>query len=123
LQDKAAEVGFDWPSLAPVFAKLEEEIRELEEVAMPADPRGETRDESAERRIEEEFGDLLFVVANVARHLTIDPEAALRAANQKFVRRFGHIEARLAERGSSPAGSTLAEMDALWDEAKDRERK
>jgi ATP diphosphatase len=69
-------------------------------------------------RVEEELGDLLFVAANVARHLSIDPEAALRGANAKFVRRFRYIERRLAERGRSPAQSDLAEMDALWDEAK-----
>jgi ATP diphosphatase len=109
LQNKAARVGFDWPSLAPVFAKLKEELAELEaEIAADA-PRA---------KIEEEFGDLLFVVANVARHLKLDPEAALRGANEKFVRRFHHIEARLAEMGRSPAQSTLTEMDALWDEAK-----
>ena len=124
LQDKAAKVGFDWPSLAPVFDKMREEISELAEVATPADPRG-AKDRSPARlaKVEEEFGDLLFVMANVARHLEIDPEAALRAANQKFVRRFHHIETRLAERDSSPAQSTLAEMDALWDEAKRDERK
>ncbi len=83
LQDKAAKVGFDWPDIGPVFAKLREEIAELEEVATPADPRGEARVLSpAERaRIEEELGDMLFVVANVARHLKLDPEAALRGAN------------------------------------------
>ncbi len=80
MQSKAAKVGFDWPSLAPVFEKLEEEIRELEEVALPADPRGHARNASPATRakVEEEFGDLLFVMANVARHLDIDPEAALR---------------------------------------------
>ena len=125
LQNKAAKVGFDWPSLAPVFEKLEEEIRELEEVALPADPRGKARDASPETRakVEEEFGDLLFVMANVARHLDIDPEAALRGANQKFVRRFHYIEAGLAAAGKTPAQSSLAEMDDLWDEAKAKERK
>ena len=118
LQDKAAKVGFDWPDIGPVFAKLREEIAELEEVATPADPRGEARDLSpAERgRIEEELGDMLFVVANVARHLKLDPEAALRGANAKFTRRFRHIEARLAEQGRTPAESTLEEMDRDWDE-------
>lgn len=118
LQDKAAKVGFDWPSLGPVFAKLKEEIAEFEEVATPADPRGAARDLSpAERaRVEEEFGDMLFVVANVARHLKIDPEAALRGANAKFTRRFRHIEKRLAEQGRTPAQSTLEEMDRYWDE-------
>ncbi|MEQ1718734.1 MAG: hypothetical protein ABL907_22570, partial [Hyphomicrobium sp.] len=70
----------------------------------------------------EEFGDLLFVLANVARHLEIDPEACLRGANQKFVRRFGHIETRLAGQGRTPAQSSLEDMDALWDEAKAIER-
>lgn len=125
LQDKAAKVGFDWPTLAPVFDKLREEIGELAEVALPADPRGTDPDRSAETqaKVAEEFGDLLFVMANVARHLKLDPEAALRAANQKFMRRFAHIEQRLAEEGRVPEGSTLAEMDALWDEAKARERR
>ncbi len=123
LQDKAARVGFDWPSLAPVFEKLREELAELEEIALPADPRGgAATSKEARRKIEEEFGDVLFVVANVARHLKIDPEAALRAANQKFLRRFRHIEARLAEAGRTPQESNLAEMDALWDEAKAKER-
>jgi nucleoside triphosphate diphosphatase len=112
LQNKAARVGFDWPSLAPVFAKLHEEIAELE-AAIAAAKDGPDRAE-----IEEEFGDLLFVAANVARHLKLDPEAALRAANEKFIRRFRYIEERLAAQGSSPAQSNLAEMDELWNEAK-----
>lgn len=111
LQNKAAKVGFDWPSLAPVFAKLNEELTELE--AAIAD-----KDNGDPLAVEEEFGDLLFVVANVARHLKLDPEAALRAANEKFIRRFRFIEQRLAEAGRSPEQSSLAEMDALWDEAK-----
>jgi MazG family protein len=112
LQNKAAKVGFDWPSLAPVFAKLNEEIVELEDAIAT------TEDHPDRAAIEEEFGDLLFVVANVARHLKLDPEAALRAANDKFTRRFRYIEGQLAKRGSSPDQSDLAEMDALWDEAK-----
>lgn len=139
LQSKAARVGFDWPSLGPVFDKMREELAELEEVALPADPRGgsdEVRGAAGMSRspardmvpgsdmakIEEEFGDLLFVMANVARHLEIDAETALRKANEKFVRRFQRIEARLAETGRSPAESDLAEMDALWDAAKREER-
>jgi ATP diphosphatase len=112
LQNKAAKVGFDWPSLQPVLAKLKEELAELEaEIAShPAAASSEA--------ISEEFGDLLFVIANVARHLKLDPEAALRGANQKFIRRFGYIEERLAEDKRTPAQSHLAEMDALWDEAK-----
>ncbi len=112
LQSKAARVGFDWPSLAPVFAKMKEELAELEDVVAKGD----------NANIQEEYGDLLFVLANVARHLDIDPEASLRAANQKFVRRFRYIEDRLAQRGSSPEQSNLDEMDALWNAAKERER-
>ena len=123
LQAKAARVGFDWPSLGPVFAKMREELAELEEIATPADPRGiSAGTEPTDPRIAEELGDLLFVIANVARHLSIDPETALRAANTKFTRRFAHIEARLAEAGKQPADSTLDEMDALWDEAKGLEK-
>ena len=121
LQDKAAKVGFDWPGLIPVFDKVKEELAEFEEVAFsaaPSDSPSSSRPEGADAAIKEEFGDLLFVLANVARHLKIDPEACLRGANQKFIRRFGHIETRLTERGSSPAQSSLEEMDALWDEAK-----
>ncbi|CPR21610.1 Nucleoside triphosphate pyrophosphohydrolase [Candidatus Filomicrobium marinum] len=125
LQSKAAKVGFDWPSLKPVFDKMREELAELEEVALPHDPRGEgeASQEQLPERVREEFGDLLFVMANVARHLNVDPEDALRAANEKFSRRFRYIEQRLAERGKSPSSSDLIEMDALWDEAKDQERK
>jgi ATP diphosphatase len=112
LQGKAAKVGFDWPSLTPVFAKMKEELAELEDVVAKGD----------RAAVEEEYGDLLFVLANVARHLDINPEASLRAANQKFVRRFRYIEDQLAQRGSSAAQSNLDEMDALWNEAKDRER-
>jgi nucleoside triphosphate diphosphatase len=118
LQHKAAKVGFDWPSLAPVFAKAKEEIAELEEAIV----NGRKPDGSASEEVTEEFGDLLFVMANVARHLKIDPEAALRAANGKFVRRFQRIEALLAAHGRTPAQSNLAEMDSLWDQAKAEER-
>jgi ATP diphosphatase len=118
LQHKAAKVGFDWPSLAPVFAKCKEEIAELEE-AIANDRK---LDGSAGEAVTEEFGDLLFVMANVARHLKIDPEAALRAANGKFVRRFQRIEVLLAADGRTPSQSTLAEMDRLWDQAKEEER-
>ena len=115
LQKRAAEVGFDWPSLAPVLDKAEEEIAELKTAI--AEERGEARDSHA-KRVAEEFGDLLFVMANIARHLKVDPEAALRDANAKFVRRFKSIEAALAKIGRKPEDATLEEMDALWDEAK-----
>ena len=106
LQNRAARVGFDWPDAGPVVAKIAEEAAELVEV----------RDDPA--RAFEEFGDLLFVVANLARHLRIDPEAALRAANAKFTRRFEAIEDALRAEGRTPSESSLAEMDALWDAAK-----
>ena len=129
LQDKAARVGFDWPSLGPVLDKLAEEIAELKEVITAASTNPMASGDAARApafpdtkitgsRAEEELGDILFVVANVARHLQIDPEAALRRANDKFTRRFQHIEARLAERGKTPAQSTLDEMDAIWNEVR-----
>lgn len=124
LQDKAAKVGFDWPRLAPVFDKLKEELDEFEDVAFsyaPSDTAARRRSEgatSSEAAIKEEFGDILFVMANIARHLKIDPEDCLRAANAKFSRRFGYIEQRLAEQGLSPAQSNLDEMDALWNEVR-----
>lgn len=118
LQRKAAKVGFDWPSLSPVLAKLKEELAELEDAIAKSAAGSET----STRAIDEEFGDLLFVVANLARHLKLDPEASLRAANQKFVRRFRYIEERLAADGRTPSDSDLAEMDALWDDAKAKER-
>lgn len=108
LQDKAARVGFDWPDIKPVFDKIREEAAELEEAVAKKD----------RAEIEGEFGDLLFVMANLARHLKIDPEAALRATNQKFTRRFNYIEAALAAEGRSPVQSDLSEMDRLWNEAK-----
>lgn len=115
LQAKAARVGFDWPSLAPVFDKTREELSELEE----AIAQGKIGEDAA---IAEELGDLMFVMANIARHLKVDPETALRKANEKFVRRFAHIEAALARDGRTPEQSDLAEMDRLWDEAKAHER-
>ncbi len=123
LQDKAAKVGFDWPDLLPVFDKLKEEIAEFEDVAF-ASAAGAANSQAAKNSasVKEEFGDILFVMANIARHLKIDPEAALRGANQKFIRRFTYIEKCLAERGTNPAQSTLAEMDALWDAAKNLEK-
>jgi MazG family protein len=119
LQKRAAEVGFDWPNLAPVFAKAEEEIAELK--AAIAERERETEKVHA-KQVAEEFGDLLFVMANIARHLKIDPEAALRDANTKFVRRFKSIETALAKEGRRPQESTLEEMDQLWDEAKAAEK-
>jgi nucleoside triphosphate diphosphatase len=119
LQDKAARVGFDWPSLQPVFDKMREEMAELEaELSRP----NRAVDGRQDAAVQDELGDLLFVMANVARHLKIDPEEALRGANQKFTRRFHHIERRLAEQGGSPQSASLDEMEALWLEAKFHER-
>ncbi len=112
LQEKAGKVGFDWNDARAVLAKLREETEEIEEALAAGDEEG----------VKGEVGDLLFVVANLARHLSVDPEAALRGANAKFERRFAHIETRLAEQGRAPPEASLAEMDALWNEAKQGER-
>jgi MazG family protein len=109
IQEKAARTGFDWPSTDGVIDKIVEESRELAE---------EARNNAPAERLMEEYGDLLFVVANLARHLKIDPEAALRAAFSKFERRFRHIEARLAETGRTAHESSLEEMTVFWDEAR-----
>jgi ATP diphosphatase len=112
LQKRAARVGFDWPSTDEVVAKIAEEAAELVEA----------RDTLSHAEVTEEFGDLLFVMANLARHLDVDPETALRSANAKFSRRFGRIEDWLAEDDRAPADSDLAEMDALWNRAKAEEK-
>ncbi len=106
---RAARVGFDWPDAGAVFAKLDEELNEL---------RHEVDNGGAATRIEDEMGDLLFSVANLARHLGIDPEAAIRGTNAKFERRFQHIETRLRAGGRTPEDASLDEMDSLWNEAK-----
>jgi MazG family protein len=112
LQKKAAKVGFDWGAVEPVLAKIEEEMAEIRhEIANDAPP----------ERLADELGDVLFAVANLARHLKLDPEAALRGTNAKFQRRFGRIEQWLAEDGRAPTDSTLAEMDGLWERAKREE--
>ncbi|WP_299302480.1 nucleoside triphosphate pyrophosphohydrolase [uncultured Litoreibacter sp.] len=112
LQKRAARVGFDWPSTDEVIDKITEEAAELTEA----------RNTLTQKEIEEEFGDLLFVVANLGRHLKVDAEEALRAANTKFTRRFERVEALLDERGKTPSESDLQEMDALWDAAKLEEK-
>ena len=112
LTARAARVGFDWPSTREVLDKLREELAELE-VEIDAGDQAKAR---------EELGDLLFVCANLARKLDVEPEDALRAANAKFARRFASIEAALAKTGRTPDQSDLAEMDGLWDEAKRVER-
>ncbi|MDM7930880.1 nucleoside triphosphate pyrophosphohydrolase [Tabrizicola sp.] len=112
LQNRAARVGFDWPSTGEVLDKLVEEAREVVEA----------RDTLTHDALTEEIGDLLFVMANLSRHLKVDAEAALRGANAKFARRFARIEDWLAEQGKTPSDSDLAEMDALWNRAKAEEK-
>lgn len=109
LQNRAARVGFDWPDREQVYSKLAEELQEVRDASTP--------DEQAE-----EIGDLLFVVANLARHLSVDAEDALRAANRKFERRFSYIETQMQAQGRTLEHSTLDEMEALWVEAKHKEK-
>ncbi|GAD54886.1 nucleoside triphosphate pyrophosphohydrolase [Limimaricola cinnabarinus] len=112
LQKRAARVGFDWPQTAQVLDKLIEEAHELVEA----------RDTLGEDEIEAEMGDLLFVMANLARHMGVDPEVALRRSNDKFTRRFKYIERELQKRGKRPVESDLDEMDALWNEIRGAEK-
>ncbi|OFX02815.1 MAG: nucleoside triphosphate pyrophosphohydrolase [Alphaproteobacteria bacterium RIFCSPHIGHO2_12_FULL_66_14] len=112
IQKRAARVGFDWKDTAPVIDKIEEELGELR-----AEITAGTVDQA---RLTDELGDVLFAVANLARHCKVDPEAALRATNDKFERRFGYIERQLALQGRKPVDATLGEMEALWQEAKTR---
>lgn len=112
LQKRAARVGFDWPSTDEVIDKIIEESRELVEA----------RDTLSQTEIEEEFGDLLFVIVNLGRHLGIDPEVALRGTNAKFTRRFNAVEDALTRRGKTPNESNLAEMDDLWNKVKSAEK-
>jgi ATP diphosphatase len=112
LTRRAGRVGFDWPDAAAVLDKLEEEVAELRAELPGADP----------ARLADELGDMLFVLANLARKLDLDAEACLRGANRKFERRFGVIEAALAEEGRSPGEASLEEMEDLWQRAKRQER-
>ncbi|MEM8654588.1 MAG: nucleoside triphosphate pyrophosphohydrolase [Pseudomonadota bacterium] len=112
LQKRAARVGFDWPQTAQVLDKLQEEAAELVEA----------RDTMGHDEMVDEMGDLLFVVANLARHLGVEPEEALRRTNAKFTRRFEAVEQALADRGKHPQDSTLEEMDALWNGVKAAEK-
>ena len=111
LTEKAGAVGFDWPDARAVLAKVREELAELEAEL----------DSGTPARVEAELGDLLFAVANLGRWVKVHPEEALRGTLRRFESRFHHIEARLREKGKSPRESGLAEMDALWNEAKARE--
>jgi MazG family protein len=112
LQNRAARVGFDWPDKRPVLAKIREELAELE-AEIAAD---------AAEKIAEEFGDFLFVIANLARHLKLDPEDCLRAANRKFERRFSLMEAVLKAEGKNLETSNLEVMDSAWNQVKAQEK-
>jgi ATP diphosphatase len=113
LGKRAAQVGFEWPDVNGALAKVEEEVRELKAEVV----------EGADRAaIAAELGDVLFCIVNVCRYLDVDPEAALRATNAKFERRFGYVETRLREQGRTPEQATLEEMDKLWDEGKEQGR-
>lgn len=114
LQRRASQVGFDWSQALPIIAKIKEELEELEEVI--------EQEPEAHERLQEELGDLLFACANLGRHLKLDPEAALRAGNAKFERRFRAIEVRVSELGKQMEALGLAELDALWDEVKREEK-
>lgn len=112
LQKRAAGAGFDWPEIAGVFDKIDEEVDEVKQAVQ----------EGGQGALTEEIGDLLFAVVNASRHLKIDPEAALRAANRKFERRFRGVEEGLQARGLTPAEASLGVMDNLWDEVKKQEK-
>ncbi len=109
LQNLAARIGFDWPGIEPVFAKLEEEIAEL---------RFEVADGAKQERLLDELGDVLFVIANLARHLHIDPEVSLKHANEKFSRRFRQMERHLNENYPQQTSYSLALMDKVWEQVK-----
>lgn len=113
LTRRAARVGFDWPDAGGALDKIEEEIREL---------RAEIATDAPRAKLQDELGDILFAVVNLARKLDIDPEAALRGTTAKFERRFRAIEAELESRGRRPADSSLEEMDGIWNEVKTREK-
>jgi nucleoside triphosphate diphosphatase len=110
IQKRAARVGFDWKTISPVIDKIEEELAELRSEL--------SADKIDQSRITDELGDVLFAVANLARHCKVDPEAALRSTNDKFERRFRYIERRLRDQGRKPGDASLEEMEALWQEAK-----
>ena len=136
ISSRVAHVGFDWPNIDELFAKLTEETNELrknlEEYPAPgpqpesaggvAGARGEKIPDELRERLEDEVGDLFFVLVNIARYLSLDPESALRKTNRKFRRRFQYLEERLRERGRKPAGSSLGEMESLWQESKRQEK-
>jgi len=115
LSTKVARVGFDWKQVEDIFEKLQEEIDELR---LAISTHADTRTEAAHTHVREELGDLLFVVTNIARHMQVEPEAALKLTNRKFRRRFGFIEDKLREQNRKFEETTLDELEGLWQEAK-----
>ncbi|HZU30417.1 MAG TPA: nucleoside triphosphate pyrophosphohydrolase [Candidatus Angelobacter sp.] len=125
ISSKAAHVGFDWPAIQGLFEKLAEETRELQEQIQSV-PENSTPDrpkipEEVRERVEGEVGDLFFVLVNIARYLSVDPESALRRTNRKFRRRFGWVEEQLRAQGRTLEQATLDEMETLWQQAKTQE--
>jgi len=112
LQRRAARVGFDWPEIEPVLAKIDEELAEV---------RAELDKGAAQERVAAEIGDLLFATVNLARHAGVDAEAALRGTNDRFTHRFRHVESEFADRADDLAGATLDELNAAWERAKREE--
>jgi nucleoside triphosphate diphosphatase len=127
ISSRAAQVGFEWPEIEGLFEKLEEETHELREQihALPPDalqPRNKSKiPEELRARLEDEMGDLFFVLVNLARYLSVDAESALRKTNRKFRRRFGWMEEQLRGRGKELDESNLDEMENLWQQAKTKE--
>ena len=135
LSSKAAHVGFDWPNVEGLFEKLSEEVKELrcevEQIPPPgpvpvgrgiAGAKENVVPEELRARMEDEVGDLFFVLVNIARYLSVDPEQALRKTNRKFRRRFQYVEAHLKAQGTSPGEASLDAMEALWQESKNTEK-
>jgi tetrapyrrole methylase family protein/MazG family protein/ATP diphosphatase len=137
LSTRVAYVGFDWPNIEGLFDKLKEETDELrhnlkeypapgpqpQSAAAVASARGVTVPKELRARLEDEVGDLLFVLVNIARYLALDPESALRKTNRKFRRRFEYLESKLCEQGRKPSAASLEEMEVLWQESKQQEKK
>lgn len=117
MTQKVAGVGFDWPDAAAVFDKVDEELEELRQEIQDGDAR-----EARQAAVSEELGDLLFTIANLARHLEVDPEAALASSNRKFRRRFRAVEEDLGQNRSGLAGATSEEMEAAWQRVKRQEK-
>ncbi len=136
ISSRVAHVGFDWPNIEGLFDKLSEETEELrknleeypepgpqpESAAGVAGARGVKVSPELRSRLEDEVGDLLFVLVNIARYLSLDPESALRKTNRKFRRRFEYLEDRLRQRGRKPSDASLDEMESLWQESKQQEK-